>query len=159
MRRFTKEDHEPKGGTMKKRLIIAAAALAMIGPYALAAAVPATVGQLLDSGGKQLTGSEIRQLFAGATIGGPALGGFDARFQVHYRRDGTASGEVSGQGGSQQLTGTWSANQNNQYCQDLHTAQGMSIPGCFYYFTLGNRLFMAAGRDRSAQVSERQVRR
>ncbi|MGE5270555.1 MAG: hypothetical protein ACM3JG_12885 [Thiohalocapsa sp.] len=140
---------------MTKRLIIAAV-LAMIGHYALAA-MPATVGQLLDSGGKQLTASEIRQLFAGATIGGPALGGYDASFRVSYRPDGTASGEVSTSGGSQTLTGTWSANQNNQYCQNLRTAQGMAIPGCFYYFTLGNRLFMAAGKDRSAQVSERQV--
>ena len=142
------------------RLIMTLVVLAMAGGTAAAsAASPATVGELLASGGRQLTGSEISNLFAGATIGGPALGQSNAKFEVNYRPDGTASGEVSSPGGSTKLTGTWSANQLGQYCQNLHTEQGMPIPGCFYYFTLGTRLFMAASNDRSAAVLERQVKR
>ena len=109
---------------MAKALIIAAM-LALAGADAAAATQsPATVGELLDSGGKQLTG-----------------------------------GEIASAGGSTQLTGTWSANQSNQYCQDLRTAQGMPILGCFYYFTIGNRLFMATANDRSTPILERQVTR
>lgn len=142
------------------RLILAVTAVVIASASANAwAASPATVGELLDSGGHQLTGSEIAKLFAGKTIGGPALGHSDAKFQVSYRPDGTASGEVSSFGGSARLTGTWSANQNNQYCQNLHTAQGLPIAGCFYYFTLGDRLFMAASNSRSTPVLERQVTR
>ncbi len=126
---------------------------------AAAAGPPATVGELLDSGGKQLTGSEISRFFAGATIGGPALGQPDVKFRLKYLPDRTASGEVSSSGGSTKITGTWSADQNNQYCQDLHTEQGMPIQGCFYYFTMGNRLFMASANGRSAPVLERQVTR
>jgi hypothetical protein len=140
-------------------LVIAMAALAAAAGGAALAASPATVGQLLDSGGKQLTGSEISKLFAGATIGGPALGQPDAKFQLRYRPDGSASGEVTSAGGSTKLTGTWSANQRNQYCQNLRTEQGFPIEGCFYYFAIGNRLFMAGNNDRSAPVLERQVTR
>ncbi len=133
--------------------------LAVLAMPAAAAGPPATVGELLDSGGKQLSGIEISKFFAGATIGGPALGQPDANFRRKYLPDRTASGEVSSSGGSTKITGTWSANQNNQYCQDLHTEQGMPIQGCFYYFTMGNRLFMAQTNGRSAPVLERQVTR
>ena len=133
--------------------------LAVLAMPVAAAGPPATVGELLDSGGKQLTGTEISKFFAGATIGGPALGQPDANFRRKYLPDRTASGEVSSSGGSTKITGTWSANQNNQYCQDLHTEQGMPIQGCFYYFTMGNRLFMAQTNGRSAPVLERQVTR
>ena len=133
--------------------------LAVLAMPAAAAGPPATVGELLDSGGRQLTGSEIAKFFAGATIGGPALGQPDANFRRKYLPDRTASGEVSSSGGSTKITGTWSANQNNQYCQDLRTEQGMSIQGCFYYFTMGNRLFMATANGRSTAVLERQVTR
>ena len=133
--------------------------VAVLAMPAAAAGPLATVGELLDSGGKQLTGSEISKFFVGATIGGPALGQPDAKFRLKYLPDGTASGEVSSSGGSTKITGTWSANQNNQYCQDLHTEQGMPIQGCFYYFTMGNRLFMASANGRSAPVLERQVTR
>jgi len=144
---------------MAKALIIAAM-LALAGADAAAATQsPATVGELLDGGGKQLTGGEIAKLFAGATIGGPALNQPDVRFQVMYLTNGTAAGEIASAGGSTQLTGTWSANQSNQYCQDLRTAQGMPILGCFYYFTIGNRLFMATANDRSTPILERQVTR
>ena len=144
---------------MAKALIIAAM-LALAGAAAAAATQsPATVGELLDSRGRQLTGGEITRLFAGATIGGPALNQPDVKFQVKYLINGTAAGEVSSAGGSTQLTGTWSANQNNQYCQDLRTAQGMPIQGCFYYFTIGNRLFMATANGRPTPILERQVTR
>jgi len=150
---------KPEGGTMTKALIVAVV-LALTGTDAAAATQsPATVGELLDSGGKQLTGGEITRLFAGATIGGPALNQPDAKFQVKYLTNGTAAGEISSAGGSTQLTGTWSANQSNQYCQDLRTAQGMPIQGCFYYFTMGNRLFMATANGRPTPVLERQVAR
>lgn len=152
------QNRRARRGMRLRRLILTAAALAAAGGTALAAS-PATVGQLLDSGGKQLTGSEISRLFAGATIGGPALGQPDAKFQLRYRPDGSASGEVSSSGGSTKLSGTWSANGRNQYCQNLHTDQGFPIEGCFYYFTMGNRLFMAGNNDRSAPVLERQVTR
>ncbi len=133
--------------------------LAVLAMPAAASGPPATVGELLNSGGKQLTGSEISKFFAGATIGGPALGQPDANFRLKYLPNGTASGDVSSSGGSTKITGTWSANQNNQYCQDLHTEQGMPIQGCFYYFTMGNRLFMATANGRSTPVLERQVAR
>ena len=96
---------------MTKALIIAAM-LALAGADAAAAATqsPATVGELLDGGGKQLTGGEIAKLFAGATIGGPALNQPDVKFQVKYLTNGTAAGEIASAGGSTQLTGTWSAN-------------------------------------------------
>jgi hypothetical protein len=140
------------------RCLTTAAVLAITGKLALAGP-PATVGQLLESGGKELTGSEIRSLFAGATIVGPALGQLGAQFRVTYRPDGTAAGEVATSGGSTKLSGTWSANQNNQYCQNLHTAQGLPIFGCFYFFMLRGQLFMASGNSRSTPVSERQVTR
>ena len=133
--------------------------LAALAMPAAAAGPPATVGELLGSGGKQLSGIEISKFFAGATIGGPALNQPDANFRLKYLPNGTASGDVSSSGGSTKITGTWSANQNNQYCQDLRTEQGMPIQGCFYYFTMGNRLFMAPANGRSAAILERQVTR
>lgn len=120
---------------------------------------PGTVGALLDGGGKQLSKAVILKLFAGATINGTAMGSSNSTFQLHYSADGTASGEGRSPGGSTKISGAWSANDHDQYCQDLHTAQGMPIKGCFYYFSMGNRLFAAPAADRSTPVYERQLTR
>jgi hypothetical protein len=125
-----------------------------------AADAPATVGALIHSGGKQLTKNEILKLFSGATINGTAMGAPGSTFQLKYMPDGTASGEgKSPASAPTKITGTWSANDRNQYCQDLKTAHGVPIQGCFYYFMLNGHLFAAAKDDLSQPVYERRLTR
>ena len=118
---------------------------------------PTNVGELLDQGGKRLTKQQITKLFAGATVSGSAMGARDQIFTMHYLADGTANGEGRAPGGSTKIAGTWSANDHDQYCQDLRTAAGAAINGCFYYFTLADRLFAAPSDSKSAPVFERQL--
>jgi hypothetical protein len=118
---------------------------------------PSTVGELLQQGGKQMNSAEIKQRFAGATVNGTAMGTRDSKFQLRYMPDGSAAGEGSSPGGSTKITGTWSTNADDQYCQDLRTGFGSSIKGCFYYFAIGDRLFAAPTTEKSAPVYEREL--
>lgn len=127
-------------------------------PVALAAS-PSTVGELLDGGGRQLTREDILKLFAGATINGAAMGSANSTFQLRYLADGTATGKGRTPAGSTKISGTWSANDRNQYCQDLRTADGVPLQACFYYFVMGTRLYAAPTANRSAPVYERQLTR
>jgi hypothetical protein len=150
---------------MKRLLdVVAATVLLLAQPLAMpaeaaAADAPATVGELLDGGGKQLTRDEILKLFAGATIKGTQMGRPDATFEMRYKADGTASGTGTVPVGSTKISGTWSANERNQYCQDLQTADGNRIQGCFYYFMKGDKLYAAPTNGRSERVYQRQLTR
>ena len=143
-----------------KRFIVAISVLgASFGPFAAAFAdAPATVGALLDGGGKKMTKNEILKLFAGATINGTAMGSPGSKFRLTYMPDGSAKGEGWAPGGSSTtISGTWSANDQDQYCQDLRTAAGVSIRGCFYYFAVNDQLYAAPADARSAPVYERRL--
>ena len=87
------------------------------------------------------------------------MGAPNSTFQLKYMPNGIASGEGRSPGGATKITGTWSANDRDQYCQDLKTAQGMPIQGCFYYFTWSGRLFAAPKDERSQPVYERVLKR
>lgn len=88
------------------------------------------------------------------------MGTRDSKFELRYLPDGTATGEGwPPVGPSTKISGTWSTNDHDQYCQDLRTAAGNAIQGCFYYFVVGDKLFAAPADDKSAAVYERQLTR
>src|ERR1051326_3661544 len=125
----------------------------------VAADKPATVGDLIGARGRQLKKDEILEGVAGATIDGAAMGYPNAKFQMRYAADGTANGKGLSPQGWAPISGTWSANDQDQYCQDLKVQGGNQIRGCFFYFMLGDRLFAAQSADKSASVYERTLTR
>lgn len=144
---------------MTPHRIIAALFAVIVATLPAFAASPATVGELLDAGGKRLSRVDIQRLFAGAKIQGSAMGSPDSTFLLSYGADGTATGEGRFPGGATAITGTWSANERDQYCQSLRTASGTPIQGCFYYFVIGDRLFAAPTDSRAAPLYERRLTR
>jgi hypothetical protein len=117
---------------------------------------PASVGALLDQGGKQLTGDEVSRLYSGATVSGVQIGRPGTKFSVAYKPDGTASGSASWPGGNTNVSGSWSVNNVGQICNDFRNSSGGTIKGCNSLFRLGDKFYTAKTSDRAEPIYERQ---
>jgi hypothetical protein len=94
-------------------------------PLALA---QATVGAVLEAGGKQLMVEELKSLLPSSTIAGKNTGGHEFRYVS--KKDGVLSGSVTGPEGRQLgMTGTWSINDKGQVCGE-HIVNLRSSPYC-----------------------------
>jgi hypothetical protein len=120
-----------------------------------------TVGDVVDKGGKKLTKDEVQKLASGAIVSGFQGGNFpNTRFRNQLSPNGSVSGDAwHGDVWFTKISGTWSVNDAGQYCNDLKNDQGIKIVGCFFYYSLGDRLYSAAGTDRSVPVNVRQFAR
>jgi hypothetical protein len=117
-----------------------------------------TVGDVMDKGGRKLTKEEVQKLFSGATVSGFQGGKFpNTRFRNQTSPNGSVSGDAwHGDVWFTKISGTWSVNDAGQFCQDLRNDQGYKIMGCFFYYSIGDRFYAAAGTERSMPVDARQ---
>ena len=122
----------------------------------------ATVGELLDKGGKKLTKDELAKLVTGATIAGLAQSDPNYRSENTYKDDGSMSGHafrVSGGTYTTGVFGTWSLNDQGQLCVVFKTNWGWGSQVCNFYFSLGTAYYVAPTDDRMAQLVVREVKR
>jgi len=126
------------------------------------AAAQATVGEVLDAGGKKLAKVELVKLIAGATVSGQTQG--DGQIQLDIKADGTFTGmmtqnqEMTGNSGR---FGTWTVDDAGLFCTD-NTAyiNGASSKNCVYYYVLGDKYFISFDTDdRGARVFERFIKK
>ena len=121
---------------------------------------PATVGDLLDKGGKKLTKDELSKLLAGATVSGIQRGRSGAKFHNTLNDDGSLRGfAVRVDGSTVGVFGKWSVNEQGQYCVDVRTTSGSKIEGCSFYFALANSYYSSGTDDRTESLYEREVKR
>jgi hypothetical protein len=124
----------------------------------------ATVGELLDKGGKKLTKDEVAKLIPGATIGGIIPRFPNMKSDHTYKDDGSVSGNVvrvtgGGPSTATGVFGKWSVNEQGQICTDLRDTRGGSFQNCNFYFRLGDAYYVATTDDKMAQIFEREVKR
>ena len=100
-----------------------------------------------------MTKNEIPKMFAGSTISGSPIDAPTSTFQLKFMPNGVAVGEGKSPGGSTKITGKWGANDQGFYCQDLKTAAGAAIKGCFPYYIWNGRIFAAMKDERGQPVA------
>lgn len=98
------------------------------------------VDDLLAKGAKRLTAPEIRAVIVGSEVSGEGkLGG--TLYEV-ARADGSLSGTGVGTQGSFSYFGTWSINDNGDYCFARESNDWpWSMKGCERWFVLGSDYF------------------
>ena len=113
-----------------------------------------TVGNVLDSGGRKMTGVEVEKLYTGATVSGAQIGRPDVTFKNQYLAGGSVKGDSWRNGAyNGVVAGTWHLNGQGQICNDL--ANGL-IRTCAYMFSAAGKYYSALADDRNTQVYERQ---
>ena len=88
--------------------------LAVASLIANSAFAQATLGELLDAGGKQMSNEEIIAAVSGNTIVGPSLSG--AVNSTKYNPDGTYTGSGSSAGNNYGYFGKWTVEADGQFC-------------------------------------------
>jgi hypothetical protein len=126
---------------MKAKPISALIALSLL-TFSLVAFAqqPATVGDLLDKGGKKLTKDELAKLVTGATISGIAPSSPNWKSQHTYKDDGSLSGHAfrfSGGMGTVGVWGKWSINEKGQFCIDIRNTAQQRFENCYFSLLSG----------------------
>lgn len=122
---------------------------------------PATVGDLLDRGGKKLTKDELTTVLTGATVKGTVPSNPGRQSEMTYNKDGTATGRSSGGSGvgsAYGLFGTWLINDQGQLCNRLRNMWEDRSPPCMFYFMLGDTYYATTSDDKSAPVFIREIK-
>lgn len=136
--------------------MLAGAALLLLSQAAVA---QATLGELLEQGGKRLERAEVQALLVGATLAGPTTMGGDVRLEV--KADGSLSGNIRGVR-SYGVMGTWKLEDDGRFCTDLTSAgsRPVQFASCNHYYRRGNEFFAAdAASTPETPVRPRQVSR
>ena len=120
----------------------------------------ATVGEVLDAGGKALSKEEIMALLPGANVSGPTAGG--GQMSRNLKSDGTFSGNVgTAMGKNAPQTGQWKVDENGSICITSNTQfreTSASNTSCGFYYKLGGKYFAAVeGGERGTRVLERTI--
>ena len=119
----------------------------------------ATVGEVLDRGGVQLSREELSKLLPGAMLSGPTETGDQSSGEI--AGDGGISGTVrTASGRSGGYSGKWLVNAAGQFCHDVKISVGRhnsTDSGCTYFFRLGKRYFVAETVERTAHVLARTI--
>jgi hypothetical protein len=128
-----------------------------------AAWAQSTLGELLDAGGKKLSGAEVTTAVAGANMSGVNKTG--NTFQADFKPDGSYGGSVQSARGRQKtggLTGTWKVDGEGRFCTEFTSSRGPTGHAeggtCVYLFKAGDTYFVSdSDTDRSAQVLKRTI--
>jgi hypothetical protein len=135
---------------MKKSLIGLA-----LGTAALGCLAQSTVGELLDKGGKKLTGADYAAMTPLRTKYVWPQGGGEG--DLVYLADGTLSGseyQYSSRSESP-ATGTWTADDEGKWCMKKHmTLWNSRTDRCWYTYQLGSEFYGSASDDRAARVAK-----
>lgn len=131
----------------------------LLAAFAGAAHAQYRLSEILDKGGKRLSGEEVRALLVGATVTGTALNG--AQFESHYTADGKMAGTVASMQGMSGTVGAWNIGEKGDLCTEFTvTRSGAQFKGCMFYFKAGDEYFSSTSDgDRNANAAKRNVRR
>jgi hypothetical protein len=145
------------------KLLLATAVVSLLAlPLEALCQQPATVGEILDNGGKKLAKEEVVKLVTGATISGISMTNYpNYRNEYTYKGDGSMSGgalRISGPGFTS-VSGKWSVNEDGQLCTDRSTSSGRSDVYCDHYFSLDGKYYASREADKPALVVEREIKR
>ena len=118
----------------------------------------ATLGELLDAGGKKLAKDEVTSTVSGKTVTGVnALGG---ETRIDYNTDGAMVGSgknPQGRGREYPISGKWWVEENGKWCTDFRTPAGPNST-CAYLFKSGDEYFVSGSTsDRSVRVVKRAI--
>lgn len=141
---------------MTMRSMLAGATLLLGSQLALA---QATLGELLEQGGKRLDKAEVQALLVGATLAGPTTTGGDVRLEV--KADGSLSGNMRTIR-SFGVMGTWKLEEDGRFCTDLSSggSRPVQIAACNHYYRKGNEYFVADAQSTpETPVRRREVSR
>jgi len=122
---------------------------------------PATVGDLVDKGGKKLNQEEATKVLTGATVKGTSFN--DPRYIREYthKSDGSLSGTAGPSGEKQeQYEGKWWVTESGQLCVDRKRTSATNYRRyCGSYFVFANEYFEAANDDRASPIFVRTIKR
>jgi len=114
----------------------------------------ATLGELLDTGGKQMSKEEIVAAVSGNTIVGPSLSG--AINSTKYNPDGTYTGSGSSGGNNYGYFGKWTVEADGQFCGVSGGGSNRGVKNCGYCFKAADQYFgCTSNEDRNAPVLKR----
>ena len=139
----------------------AAGVLMLVLPFSIHAQQPATVGELIDKGGKKLGSEELTNLISGSEVRGVSAAFPTTTFDVVYKRNGTLEGALIGlraDGRNLQYWGKWSVNDRSELCTEVQSVAGPNR-ACVLYFELGGKYYQAGKDDKSAPVYLREIKR
>ena len=118
---------------------------------------PATVGELLEKGGKKLSGDELTRIIAGSHMRGVSMT-TGTPFEASYNNNGTLDGlfvGARGDGGSVRLWGKWAVNERSEVCIELNTG----VQACTPYFELAGKHYQARSDSKTERVFLREIKR
>jgi hypothetical protein len=141
---------------MKVRTLLTSIALMLASTDS--AFAQATLGELLDAGGKKLTKDEVTSTVSGKTVTGMnTLGG---EMRVDYNADGAMMGSgknPQGRGREYPISGKWWVDETGKWCTDFRTPAGPNST-CSYLFKNGDEYFLSGSpSDRSVRVVKRTI--
>jgi hypothetical protein len=141
---------------MKRFLLPALLTLLVTAGCAAPGSQGLTVGDALSKGAKQLTASEVKALFSGATVEGQSN---ETRnpFRVVYSPDGNLSGVATKSG--LKFDGNWTVNETNQICSNLTTAGARAGEPCQYIYALDGKYYAAITDAKTGALQERRFSR
>jgi len=140
---------------------ILASSLLLAFPLSVFAQHPATVGEILDKGGKKLTQEEVTKVLTGATTKGNSFNNSRYVREYTHKSDGSLSGTAGPLGEKpEQYEGKWWISEAGQLCVDRKRTTARNYRRyCGSYFVFGNEYYEAADDDRSSRVFVREIRR
>jgi hypothetical protein len=121
---------------------------------------PATVGALLDSGGKKLTKDELLKVITGATTRGVSTN-FPRKLFITYKEDKSFTGSSTDlTGGSPRgVFGTWDVDDKGNFCANVRNTNGANDNVCNPWFRLGEKYYSSRSDERNELVNVREVTR
>ena len=118
---------------------------------------PATVGDLLDQGGRKLTKVEVSKLIAGNVMSGPQVNNPTTKFANSYNEDGSFRGNSVGSNRVVNgVWGTWVVDENGIMRSTINSSNGARFAGTSVFFSLGSSYFAAQNEDRTSPLSQRE---
>lgn len=136
-----------------------------------AVATPSDLGQLLDAGGKRLSGAQFKQeVVQRALVGAMSIGG---NFEIMYVANGSIQAQGGGIAGSTFVTpnrsfgGEWTIDATERVCINLRGESGggggvnpaAAASRCEVWFKLGDEYYVAdSDTDRRAKILRRTIK-
>ena len=126
-------------------------------PAVLFAQQPASVGDLLEKGGRKLTKEELATLLTGAVLH-RTQSGTGVGFEMTHNADGSVKGKLTLTNGQEVgVAGKWSVTDKGQYCRDCVTTSGSRIKGCTFIFALDNTYYESSSDEKMSALVVREV--
>ena len=144
----------------KYAAVISSVALSLISLPALG---QASLGELLDAGGKKLSKTEVIATLGGANLSGPSKTG--GAFQVDFKADGSFTGSVqSAASKSGGLFGTWTVDESGKVCFEFTSSLGSAGSSrgsnCAFFYKSGDSYFVAeSDTDRGTPLLKRTIKK